>query len=949
MTTRSSGNAPYRRNPFFTGREETLRDLREQLQAQGAIALCHPVGISGLGGIGKTQAAVEYVYRYHDTYTAIFWIQADSLATLHESFQKVVRQLQLPEQYERDQQRVVEAVLQWLHQNSGWLVVFDNMDDLSLAEPFLPKTGQGHRLYTTRAHALGPLAQRVELQTMDVETGALLLLRRASLLPSQAPLHLASEAQKQGASAISHELDGLPLALDQAGAYIKEQACSLENYLAEYRARHQDLLQTRANTAQAYPFSVATTWSLSFGKVRQTNVAASELLNFCAFLAPDAIPESLITRASPTFRNPWVQSVLGEIADDPISFDHAMETLLRYSLITRYNEEGLFSIHRLVQTVIRDAATTSEKTDMINMQVVPVLRDTFPDPEQIEHWKDCARYIPHVLAGMQWIVEDQLFFESIAELLFKAGSYLQKQGRYPEAEQVYTLCLQIFRDCGEDIGVAAVLNMLGMIHQVQRRYQQAEEAYQQAEGLLQAQSEDVSFILDAIQNNRADLYRDQGKFQQAADLYEQPPLKQREQSEETDLDRATTLNNRALLLTNQGKYEEAEPLHQEALAIRREKLGSVHPDVANSLNNLAGLYRLQGRYSEAEQHYLQALSIMEQHYGKEHPTIAFTLNNLGELYRQMEQYERAEEYLARAMAIRDKQVSPFRSHSLTSLGSLYIAQGKYAQGETALRQALELQERDLGSEHIDIATTLNNLGTCCLHQGKIAEAEGYLMRSLAMKEKLLGKHHPELVWSLNNLASLCQMQKKYAQAEDLYRRAMEIQEQFPGAPNLGLAKIITNIGELYRVQRKYKQAQQALEKALNIYMESKDPESEGSVHVDMAKVLNNLGLLADEKKLFAIAEQFYQAAIAVNERFLGADHPELAFPLYNLASLYQRHGLRTEAETRYQRVLAICEEHLGNEHLFTQQVRDSYAEFLAQEPSGSKKPRSWLKLPRFKR
>src|SRR5205823_1560796 len=151
---------------------------------------------------------------------------------------------------------------------------------------------------------------------MDPEVGALLLLRRASLLALQATLNMANPDEQRLAQAISQELDGLPLALDQAGAYIKETPCPLPDYLVLYQTRRSDILRIRGSFDQDYPSSVATTWSLSFEKISQALPAASELLNFGAFLAPDAIPEDLLVTGSA-----HLGDILATVVTHPLQFD----------------------------------------------------------------------------------------------------------------------------------------------------------------------------------------------------------------------------------------------------------------------------------------------------------------------------------------------------------------------------------------------------------------------------------------------------------------------------------------------------------------------------------------------------------------------------------------------------------------------------------------------------
>ncbi len=204
------------------------------LHVGNAAALSQPPAISGLGGIGKTQAAVEYAYRYRDEYQHVLWVLANTHETLTSSYLALAGLLNLPEQGAQDQSLTVQAVKNWLEQHDRWLLIFDNADDLSLVDEFLPAGSSGHILFTTRAHVMSGRAQRVEVEEMDAEEGALFLLRRTTMLARDAPLSSVSEAVRTAASAIVDAVDGLPLALDQAGAYIEETGCGLSRYLKLY-------------------------------------------------------------------------------------------------------------------------------------------------------------------------------------------------------------------------------------------------------------------------------------------------------------------------------------------------------------------------------------------------------------------------------------------------------------------------------------------------------------------------------------------------------------------------------------------------------------------------------------------------------------------------------------------------------------------------------------------
>ena len=213
-------NIPYLRNSFFTGRDKFLTSLRTQLQVGQATALSQPQAITGLGGIGKTQIAVEYAYRFHMTTRSCcghaLRVQRPDKLLYHDRY---------PAQPARTRGERSNnhrpGCQDWLQTHSGWLLLLDNADDLSLVPAFLPPALGGHLLLTTRAFAVGQLASRLEVDTLSAEQGALFLLRRASLIAPDATLEQVSPQQRDLAIQVSQELGGLPLALDQAGAYLE--------------------------------------------------------------------------------------------------------------------------------------------------------------------------------------------------------------------------------------------------------------------------------------------------------------------------------------------------------------------------------------------------------------------------------------------------------------------------------------------------------------------------------------------------------------------------------------------------------------------------------------------------------------------------------------------------------------------------------------------------------
>ncbi|MGH2479745.1 MAG: NB-ARC domain-containing protein, partial [Ktedonobacteraceae bacterium] len=179
---------PHMRNPFFTGREHVLARLHQALHHEHAAVLSQSYALSGLGGIGKTQTALEYAHRYASDYTAIFWISAETTETLLASFTALAAVLDLPEKEEHEQKRVAAAVLRWLNSHDKWLLIFDNVEEVALAQDFLPTAHTGSLLFTSRRQALGITAQTLDLEIMTSEESRRFLLHRARLLDPTATL-----------------------------------------------------------------------------------------------------------------------------------------------------------------------------------------------------------------------------------------------------------------------------------------------------------------------------------------------------------------------------------------------------------------------------------------------------------------------------------------------------------------------------------------------------------------------------------------------------------------------------------------------------------------------------------------------------------------------------------------------------------------------------------------
>ncbi|MEO6890736.1 MAG: helix-turn-helix transcriptional regulator [Ktedonobacteraceae bacterium] len=433
---------PYSRNAFFTGRDELLHELHMRLSRDPISALPPSWALSGLSGIGKTQVALEYAYRYRHEYRAVFWVNAATQETLQSDLMIIAATLHLPKKDRHDHLRVTRAMKQWFASHQQWLLILDNVEDVTILQSILPTEHTGRLLLTTRVHALGSLAQRLEVEPMGMAEASLFLLRRARLLAPEASLDQAPNAYRAAAEAIAIELGFLPLALDQAGAHIEEVGCSPSTYLESYQTQRQQLFQRRGRVPGDHPEPVAETWSLSFEKIEQTNSAAAELLRLCAFLDPDAIPEELIRIGSA-----HLGPVLGPLSQDAFALDAAIQYLRTFSLLQRDPDARFLRLHPLVQAVLKDVMPPAEQRQWAE-RAVRATNALFPEIVEISTWLLCRRVLSQAQACSALIQTYALAFPEAASLLPRTACYLEDCALYEQAASLYQQALHIREHCG---------------------------------------------------------------------------------------------------------------------------------------------------------------------------------------------------------------------------------------------------------------------------------------------------------------------------------------------------------------------------------------------------------------------------------------------------------------------------------------------------------------------
>ncbi|HKO55613.1 MAG TPA: FxSxx-COOH system tetratricopeptide repeat protein, partial [Thermoanaerobaculia bacterium] len=393
-------NVPHARNPNFVGREELLDDLARALAKDSAAAVVQ--AISGLGGVGKTQIAIEYAYRKRADYKLVWWIRSELPTTLASDYAALANPLGLSTA--ADQAVTVAAVKAWLQSQEGWLLIFDNVEKPEDVAPYLPAGRAGHVILTSRNPNWRGVAEPLQVEVMPPEDAVRFLVQRSG------------QKDEAAAGEVAKELGYLPLAIEQAAAFMEERSTPVADYLQLFRTRRKELW-----ARQRTP--LATVWQMSIEKVRAENPAAEALLHLLAYLAPEDVPRSLLRGAG----EDDVPELLRALVD-PLAFDDAVAILRRYSLIK--TDDDALSMHRLQQFVIRDSESPKEQTrwcadagSLLSALMKPAIYDS-------RTWPARDRLISHTLSMNEHATALGLATDGIADICGRMGGYLAYRAHF---------------------------------------------------------------------------------------------------------------------------------------------------------------------------------------------------------------------------------------------------------------------------------------------------------------------------------------------------------------------------------------------------------------------------------------------------------------------------------------------------------------------------------------
>ncbi|RMZ81359.1 hypothetical protein DV738_g2165, partial [Chaetothyriales sp. CBS 135597] len=728
----------------FVAREGELAEMHRLLHGHKSRSA---VVLHGLGGIGKTQLAIEYARRHKEKYTAVFWLNANDEDSLKSSFRDIAQHI-LEEQkgkpstsvlasidLDENLDQVVEAVKAWLNlgRNTRWLMIYDNYDnprtpgnlDRSAVDirKFLPRADHGSIIITTRSAQVNQ-GRRIHVQKLPNIHEGLEILSNTS--------------QRENIENVK-ELDGLPLALSAAGAYLEHVTASFSDYLRLYKASWSKLQLTSPQLSSYEDRSLYTTWQITFDRIKQKNAASAKLLELWAYFDRQDIWFELLRHGN-SADDEWTR----KLTEDELNFNEAVGLLCSFGMVDidrslqQQLRSGGYSVHSCVHSWTVFVLNKEWDEGLARLALTCVASEV-PCTHDKNWWLVQRRLLQHARRQDFLILDGKVDIKGLDWAFHKLGDLYADQGKLAEAENMYIRALQ---------------------------------------GKEEALGPDHTSTLDTV-NNLGSLYTSQGKLAEAEKMYIRA-LQGKEKALGPDhTSTLDTVNNLGNLYSDQGKLAESEKMYIRALQGKEKALGSDHISTLDTVNNLGLLYSDQGKLAESEKMYIRALQGKEKALGPDHTSTLETVNNLGLLYSGQDKLAEAEKMYIRALQGTEDALGPDHISILdivNNLGNLYSDQDKLAESEKMYIRALQGYEKALGPNHTSTLDLVNNLGLFYADQGKLAEAEKMYIRALQGYEHALG---PELVSSyipaLNtmfNFGDLFSQTDRKDMAKTMFTRAL---------------------------------------------------------------------------------------------------------------------------------------------------------------------------------
>ncbi|MER5470831.1 tetratricopeptide repeat protein [Streptomyces sp. NPDC002685] len=774
----------------FEGRDSALAALRD-LPSTGTGIVTQTV--RGMGGVGKSTLVLHHAHAYLAAgHGPVWWIDASSAATISAGLASLAAAVS-PVHAALPLDEGADWAVAWLQGRTGWLLIFDNAEEPADLQPYLGRLGTGQTLVTTRRDlSWRDLGFPLLLNTLTAEASVKVLREITGLRADSDVARLAELAE---------ELGHLPLALQQAGAYLAQTRSSLAGYITRLRADPADVLATTA-PGDPQQRTIAQLWSVTLDALHTADPRAVELLRILAHFAPDSLPRRVLS---------------GSLSADQ-DVDHALGVLAAYSMIT-LNDEAV-TVHRLVQTVLRSTTPApaprpsprgirrwlrrSRRVDPPRPSEAAVnwLHAAMPSasPEDVQSWPEWQELLPHVQAvdkHHHGVAE----LSTLATLLNQTAFYLRARGQASQALPLAERALAVSESAlGPDHPTTAIrLSNLATTFSDLGRHAAAlplaERALAVSETALGPDHPTTAIRL----GNLATTFGDLGRHAEALPMAERALAVSESALGPDHPTTAIRLGNLATTFGDLGRHAEALPLKERALAVSESALGPDHPDTAIRMGNLAATFSALGRHAEALPMAERALAVSETALGPDHPTTAIRLNNLAATFSALGRHAEALPMAERALAVSESALGPDHPTTAIRLGNLaatFSDLGRHAEALPMAERALAVSETAQGPVHPDTAIRLNNLAATLSALGRHAEALPLKERALAVTESVLGPDHPDTAIRLSSLAATFSALGRHAEALPLAERALAVSESALGPDHPATARRVSKLNAI---------------------------------------------------------------------------------------------------------------------------------------------------------
>ncbi|KAK4902524.1 hypothetical protein LTR27_000461 [Elasticomyces elasticus] len=695
--------------------------------------------VHGLGGIGKTQLCVAFARKYQEDFSAILWLDGSSEDAVRQSLANAYQRL--PATFKTptvDIQGSIDGLLQWLSlpDNTGWLLIFDNVDRDLQSVPkdpqafnyrdFLPSADHGSVLVTTR------------LSRMQIPKASLQLLKlddrcAKEMLEDWVGKKLLGKATgSDDVDKLLEKLGGLPLALVQAGAYLRETNTSIEEYLESYERTWTSLMehQEKHPAPDYQERTMLTTWNMSCERVWAVNPQAIAILDQWAFLHSGDIWYELATSPPQKSGQDSTAEVVTMIATDKLAFRNSLGVLANYSLVIADIEGTGFSIHPVVHAWCLHTVTRAGMRKQLCAQAIVLVVHMIIQTQSGSYKSTSRRLGPHAkVAATRYLDGGEKFGPPIC--LCMIADFLNNWSSLAVVEALYLRALEGFK---EELGLEhestlSMLNRLGVFYFSQGKMKEAEEMNLQALRVVDAWGPTYMPNENAIHaiNNLGTTYYAQRRLEQAENMFSRA-LSIGEAWGAGNTLTLEPLRSLGNLYADQGKVEEAEKMFRRALNVCEEPGALRNLSAVETICDLGTFYGRQGRYEEAMEKYLQALELGEEESGPMDQATLDTVKNLGSLYLIQRNYKEAEKMILRALKGFEETRGPGHIRTLATvclLGKLYYYQGKLAKARRMYTRATEGFEHAAGDNVADIRSLRQNLALIRKHECKSTPSRSF--------------------------------------------------------------------------------------------------------------------------------------------------------------------------------------------------------------------------------